>query len=117
MKSPALAFVAAASMLSGAALADTVSLSNMTATWYDGNPAANVSYSGNGSANPKARWGRTLSSEMRLRSASSPPPDLFLRASVNSSSVGTRRGSSTRSRPRSQRRQAASQASKLLPVA
>ncbi len=62
MKSPTLVFVAAAaaSMLSGAALADTVSLSNMTATWYDGNPAANVSYPSNGNTNPKARWGQDL---------------------------------------------------------
>ena len=58
MKSPTLALgvAAIASMLSGAALADVVSLSNMTATWYDGDPAANVTYSGT-ATNPKARWG------------------------------------------------------------
>ena len=59
MKSPilALGITAVASMLSGAALADTVSLYNMTAMWYDGNPAANVTYNGNNTTNPKARWG------------------------------------------------------------
>ncbi|HMN75186.1 MAG TPA: THxN family PEP-CTERM protein [Burkholderiaceae bacterium] len=48
---------AAASLLAGAAMAGTVSLSNMTATWYDGNPSANVTYSNNGSTNPHSRWG------------------------------------------------------------
>lgn len=59
MKSPTLALVAAAAavMLSGAANASVVSLSGMTASWYDGNPATNVSYTGNGTVSPKARWG------------------------------------------------------------
>ncbi len=46
-----------ATLLAGAAHANTVSLSNMTATWYDGTPSGNVSYSGNGTTAPEARWG------------------------------------------------------------
>lgn len=59
MKSPTLALVAAAAavLLSGAANAAVVSLSGMTAEWYDGNPSGNVSYSGQNSVAPKARWG------------------------------------------------------------
>jgi hypothetical protein len=59
MTSPLLKLIAAAaaSLLAGAALAHTVSLSNMTATWYDGNPSSNVTYSNNNSTNPHARWG------------------------------------------------------------
>lgn len=59
MKSPSLKLIAAAasSLLAGAAMAGTVSLSNMKATWYDGNPSANVDYNNNGTDNPQARWG------------------------------------------------------------
>jgi hypothetical protein len=39
-----------ASALSASASANVISLSNITAEWYDGNPAANVSYLNNPSA-------------------------------------------------------------------
>lgn len=59
MKSPTLALVAAAAavLLSGAANAAVVSLSGMTAKWYAGTPAGNVSYNNNGTVSPEARWG------------------------------------------------------------
>jgi hypothetical protein len=58
LKSLALtATVAAAALTAGMAQAATVSLTNILATWYDGAPAANVTYSGNASAAPQARWG------------------------------------------------------------
>lgn len=44
----------------GMAQANTLSLSAITATWYDGSPAANVTYFNNGTAAPQARWGSTL---------------------------------------------------------
>lgn len=47
-----------ASALSASASANVISLSNITAEWYDGNPAANVSYLNNPSAvTASARWG------------------------------------------------------------
>lgn len=49
--------VAAAALTAGMAQAATVSLTNILATWYDGAPAANVTYFGNASAAPQARWG------------------------------------------------------------
>lgn len=42
---------------SGLVQADVVSLSNISAQWYDGSPVANVSYYNNPSAAPSARWG------------------------------------------------------------
>jgi hypothetical protein len=56
-KSLQLAAAMTAALASGAAQAGLVSLSNITATWYDGVPAANVTYAGNGTAAPTARWG------------------------------------------------------------
>jgi hypothetical protein len=49
--------VVAAIYTAAAAHAHTVSLSNITAAWFDGTPAANVSYSSNGTVAPSARWG------------------------------------------------------------
>jgi hypothetical protein len=58
LKSLALtATVAAAALTAGLAQAATVSLTNILATWYGGAPAANVTYLGNGTAAPQARWG------------------------------------------------------------
>ena len=58
-KSPMISALAlATSMLAAvAAQAATVSLEDITATWYDGNPAANVTYHDNGTTAPYARWG------------------------------------------------------------
>lgn len=48
---------AIAAVATGAAQANTVVLSNITATWYDGSPVGNVTYAGNGTTAPQARWG------------------------------------------------------------
>lgn len=50
-----LAVVAVAS--AAVAHAHTVSLSNVSALWFDGTPAANISYLNNPSTAPGARWG------------------------------------------------------------
>ena len=52
-----MATVAAAALVTGTAQAATVSLTNVLATWYDGVPVANVTYAGNSSTAPTARWG------------------------------------------------------------
>jgi hypothetical protein len=39
------------------AQANTLSLSSITATWFNGSPAANVTYLNNATAAPQARWG------------------------------------------------------------
>jgi hypothetical protein len=58
LKSLALtATVVAATLTASLAQATTVSLTNILASWYDGTPVANVTYSGNPSAAPQARWG------------------------------------------------------------
>lgn len=52
----------AAAALAGLGLsaqAATVSLSSITGTWFDANPAANASYGGSNTANPTVRWGTT----------------------------------------------------------
>lgn len=51
------AAVAAAAFTTGLAQAATVSLTNVLATWYDGAPSANVTYFGNNTTAPQARWG------------------------------------------------------------
>lgn len=48
---------AVAALTAGVAQASMVSLSGITAEWFDGNPAANVTYLNNPSAAPSARWG------------------------------------------------------------
>lgn len=63
MNKSQLSLIAAALavLTSGPAQASTVTLSNITATWYDGNPSANVTYFNNPTATPgtpaQARWG------------------------------------------------------------
>lgn len=58
IEGPVVLAAALAGALSSSAHADLVSLSNITAEWYDGNPAANVSYFNNPSAvTASARWG------------------------------------------------------------
>ena len=60
MTTPKVSLLAAvlASALSGNASANAISLSNITAEWYDGNPVANVSYVNNPSTvTASARWG------------------------------------------------------------
>jgi hypothetical protein len=49
--------VAVALASAAAAQAHTLSLSNISAQWFDGTPAANVTYANNPSAAPSARWG------------------------------------------------------------
>jgi hypothetical protein len=51
--------VAAAAIMPFAASADpvTINITNITATWKNGNPVANVAYGNNNSVNPTARWG------------------------------------------------------------
>ena len=49
--------VAVAAVAAGTAHANDVSLYNILAQWYDGNPASNVSYFGNLTVSPEARWG------------------------------------------------------------
>ncbi len=50
--------VAVAAVISGVAQANTVSLFNISAEWYDGSPTANVTYSTPmPSTTPQARWG------------------------------------------------------------
>jgi hypothetical protein len=41
----------------GAANAHTIQISGITGSWQNGVPPANVTYTGNGTANPEARWG------------------------------------------------------------
>jgi hypothetical protein len=41
------------------AKADTVTFDNVVGTWSNGTPAANVTYSDQGTQNPKARWGES----------------------------------------------------------
>jgi len=54
----ALVAAALAATLTGGAQANVISLSNVSAKWYDGNPAANVSYINNPSfVTASARWG------------------------------------------------------------
>lgn len=52
-----LGATAAAALLPFAASAATITIDNITASWMNGNPAANVTYGGNNTANPTARWG------------------------------------------------------------
>lgn len=51
--------IAIAALLGAAATAQaaTVTFSNIKGTWYDGNPATNISYSGNNSTFASADWG------------------------------------------------------------
>jgi hypothetical protein len=48
---------AAATVMPFAASAATITITDITGTWLNGNPAANVTYGGNGTATPTARWG------------------------------------------------------------
>jgi hypothetical protein len=58
LKHHALFAAVLAATLTGTAQANVVSLSGITAEWYDGNPAANVSYINNpSSTTASARWG------------------------------------------------------------
>jgi hypothetical protein len=49
--------VAAAAISPFAASAATINITDISGSWLNGNPAANVTYGGNASANPTARWG------------------------------------------------------------
>jgi hypothetical protein len=49
--------LAALSCAAGAAHSANVSINNVTALWFDGNPAANVTYHDNNTVSPYARWG------------------------------------------------------------
>jgi MYXO-CTERM domain-containing protein len=57
MKHLAIVASAVAALTAGVAQAHTVSLQGITATWFGGDPAANVSYNSNGTTTPEARWG------------------------------------------------------------
>ncbi len=58
LKHHALFAAVLAATLTGSAQANVVSLSGITAEWYDGNPASNVSYINNpSSVTASARWG------------------------------------------------------------
>lgn len=49
--------VAIAAFASGVAHAAVVSLSGITATWFDANPSGAPTYTNNGTTTPSARWG------------------------------------------------------------
>lgn len=49
--------VAASICAAGAAHSAVVSINNVTALWFDGNPAANVTYYGSNTVSPYSRWG------------------------------------------------------------
>lgn len=57
MRKCLMSAVAAAAILPFAASAATINITDITATWLNGNPAANVTYGNNNSENPTARWG------------------------------------------------------------
>lgn len=49
--------VVVSALAAGVAHSDTVLLNNMTARWFEGNPAAAVTYFSNNTTAPYARWG------------------------------------------------------------
>ncbi len=49
--------LAVALLYSVTASAGTLSFTNITGTWFNGTPAANVTYRSNGTSNPSADWG------------------------------------------------------------
>jgi hypothetical protein len=57
MKSLSGLAVVIAAVASGGVQANTVTLSNIVAQWYDGTPSGNVTYINNPSVAPSARWG------------------------------------------------------------
>lgn len=85
-----LSAAAAAAMMPVCAQAAVITIDNITGTWQFGNPAANVSYGGNGTANPTARWGTGSPQQSGYNFNAAPtPPGLSISLPPNPSNPFT----------------------------